>query len=189
MLNKDLNNLSEAELLNLFYESKNRKALGILLNRYLPHIFAVCHFYLKNRPKAKDACSDVIEKMILYFSKNKVSSAKALIMISAKNHCLSLLKRNDNNRSIEEVMEIANEENEMDLLIQKNATLDQLHECLEELKPDQRNNIKQFYIERKSYQEIARESGQSLNKIKSSLQNGKRMLRSLMMNKMSHGNK
>ncbi len=118
-----------------------------------------------------------------------MSSAKALIMISAKNHCLSLLKRNDNNRSIEEVMEIANEENEMDLLIQKNATLDQLHECLEELKPDQRNNIKQFYIERKSYQEIARESGQSLNKIKSSLQNGKRMLRSLMMNKMSHGNK
>jgi len=184
MLNKDLNNLSEAELLLLFYESKNKAALGILLNKYLPHIFAVCQFYLKNRAKAKDASSDIMEKMITYFNNNEVTSAKALIMISTKNHCLTLLKKEVRTKSIDEIVEQASQENDLDEAIQKNATLDQLHDCLELLKEDQKNNLKLFYIERKSYQEIARLTGQNINKIKSSLQNGKRMLRNLMLNKI-----
>lgn len=189
MLNKDLNKLSEAELLLLFYESKNRVALGILLNRYLPHLFAVCQHYLKNRAKAKDASSDILEKMVIYFDNHKVKSAKALIMISAKNHCLTLLKREIKSKNIDEIVEKANEDFDLDSAIQKNATLDQLHECIDLLKEDQKSNIKLFYIERKSYQEIARLTGQNINKIKSSLQNGKRMLRNLMMNKLNDGNK
>ena len=189
MLNKKLNDLSEAELLSVFYKKKDMKALGILLNNYLPHVFALCQFYLKNRTKAKDASADILEKMILYFQKHEVSSAKALIMISAKNHCLSLLKRQVQMKNLEEVNELASREIEMDKVIQKDSTLNQLQQSLQELKQEQKNNLTAFYFKKKSYREISIETGQSVAKIKSSIQNGKRMLRQLMLKKMENGNK
>ena len=43
-----------------------------------------------------------------------------------------------------------------------------------------------FYLQKKSYQEIEKLTGQNIKQVKSNLQNGKRMLRNLMLEKMSH---
>ena len=181
-----LNNLSEAELLDLYYIDRNDSALGALLNRYLPFVFATCVHYLKNREKAKDASSAILEKMLNYFKQKEVKSAKALILISAKNHCLSLLKQNKYSVNIEGVEDRLVASVELDEKILKESTYELLEKCLNELKPFQKESVKLFYLQKKSYQEIEKLTGQNIKQVKSNLQNGKRMLRNLMLEKMSH---
>ena len=61
--------------------------------------------------------------------------------------------------------------------IEKEMLLNQLEKGLEELKEDQKIGIKLFYLESKSYQQIADQTGWELKKVKSEIQNGKRNLK------------
>ena len=61
--------------------------------------------------------------------------------------------------------------------IEKEMLLNQLEKGLEELKEDQKIGIKLFYLESKSYQQIADQTGWDLKKVKSEIQNGKRNLK------------
>jgi RNA polymerase sigma-70 factor (ECF subfamily) len=56
--------------------------------------------------------------------------------------------------------------------------LDQaLADCIEKLKDDQKECIRQFYFENRCYNEIAKNLGLEEKKVKSHLQNGKRNLK------------
>jgi RNA polymerase sigma-70 factor (ECF subfamily) len=65
---------------------------------------------------------------------------------------------------------------------EKDEVLLLLNEGLEMLKDEQKRCVKLFYLDDKSYKEIAEETGLSLNDVKSNIQNGKRNLR-LMIEK------
>lgn len=56
---------------------------------------------------------------------------------------------------------------------------------LEELQKDQQICLKLFYLEKKSYQEIAEERGYTLLQVKSYIQNGKRNLKILIEKKLN----
>ena len=55
-----------------------------------------------------------------------------------------------------------------------NVKKDSILHTIEELKEDQKIGIKLFYLESKSYQQIADQTGWELKKVKSEIQNGKR---------------
>ena len=55
-----------------------------------------------------------------------------------------------------------------------------------ELIPEQRLCIEQFYLHKKSYVDIADETGYTLMQVKSYIQNGKRNLRMLLLKQMNH---
>ncbi len=62
--------------------------------------------------------------------------------------------------------------------------LKDLAEALKHLHPEQQTCIRMFYLEKKSYQSIARATGYSLLQVKSYIQNGKRNLRLLLEKKL-----
>lgn len=62
--------------------------------------------------------------------------------------------------------------------------LKDLTEALKHLHPEQQTCIRMFYLEKKSYQSIAIETGYSLLQVKSYIQNGKRNLRLLLEKKL-----
>ena len=62
--------------------------------------------------------------------------------------------------------------------------LKDLEEALKHLHPEQKTCIRMFYLEKKSYQSIAQETGFSLLQVKSYIQNGKRNLRLLLEKKL-----
>ena len=81
---------------------------------------------------------------------------------------------------LDSINEIDNYENETDQIeekVLKEKKIEQLKQSISELKEDQKIGITLFYLEKKSYQEIANETGWELKKIKSEIQNGKRNLR------------
>ena len=61
---------------------------------------------------------------------------------------------------------------------------DFLNHCIEELSEHQKYCITGFYLEDKSYKQIASELGMSLGSIRSQIQNGRRNLKNCMTGKL-----
>jgi RNA polymerase sigma-70 factor (ECF subfamily) len=97
----------------------------------------------------------------------------------AKNHCLMKLRKQKRDISVDLVAEPVTETEVPDPLKDDRLLLD-LQEALQHLNPEQRICVRMFYLEKKSYQVIASETGFTYIQVKSHIQNGKRNLRLLL---------
>jgi RNA polymerase sigma-70 factor (ECF subfamily) len=105
----------------------------------------------------------------------------------AKNHCL--MKLRDRNGKIpaeinEKLAAAPDEESDRQTLEQNDLTLDLMEDSLKELNTEQRQCVTLFYLQKKSYQEIAEMTGFSMLQVKSYIQNGKRNLKILIERKL-----
>lgn len=136
---------------------------------------------LKNVEDSEDACVDIFlilkEKLISH----KVHHFSSWLYVLTRNHCLKKI-------TVKAKMILAEEENsasesenseKTDL---KDRFLDKLPEAIENLEEAQRWCIVLFYLQGKTYKEIELLKGYSFNKIKSSIQHGKKNLRKLIAN-------
>ncbi|MFZ1451489.1 MAG: sigma-70 family RNA polymerase sigma factor [Ferruginibacter sp.] len=189
MKNNKYSHISDAELLNQFYADHNNEWLGILLERYTMLLLGVGMKYLKNEEEAKDAVQQVFLKAINELHKYKVEYFKSWIYMIAKNHCL--MKLRDKGRFSAEINEqtltTPAEPEGKSQHIQKDKTLDNLASALLQLNKEQQQCVTLFYLEKKSYQEIAEQTSYNIMHVKSHIQNGKRNLK-IIMERMSNGN-
>ncbi len=179
------NHIDDKELLAHFYEDHDNEWLGILLQRYTMLLLGVSMKYLKNEEEAKDCVQQVFLKAINELHKYKVEYFKSWIYMIAKNHCL--MKLRDKGKFTTEINErlmgTAYETEEKDSLIEKDRTLNNMAQALQQLNKEQQLCVTLFYLEKKSYQEIAEQTRYSLMQVKSHIQNGKRNLKILMEGK------
>jgi RNA polymerase sigma factor (sigma-70 family) len=103
----------------------------------------------------------------------------------AKNHCLMLLRNQRRGVPFDNLVEPVAESEEPDPIKNENLLRD-LKDALQHLSPEQRTCIRMFYLEKKSYQIIASETGFKILKVKSYIQNGKRNLRLLLEKKFDN---
>ncbi len=173
---------SDAELLQQFYSSHNNEWLGILLQRYTVLLFGVCMKYLKNEEEAKDSVQQVFFKAINELHKYKVDYFKSWIYMVAKNHCLMQLRDKSKHTAEinERVMAAPNEDTDKTVFVEKEMALNNMAAALMELNKEQQVCITLFYLEKKSYHEVAAQTGHSLLQVKSHIQNGKRNLKLLL---------
>lgn len=188
MNSSNYKNTSDSELLSRFYADHNNEWLGILLERYTMLLLGVSMKYLKNEEEARDAVQQVFLKAISELHKYKVEYFKSWIYMVAKNHCL--MKLRDKGRFTAELNEqtliTAEEPAEKNSYIDKDKTLDNLAGALQQLNKEQQLCVTLFYLQKKSYQEIAGQSGFSVLQVKSHIQNGKRNLK-IIMERMKAG--
>lgn len=64
--------------------------------------------------------------------------------------------------------------------IEKDRLLNKMEEAIKQLNPDQQQCVILFYLQKKSYAEVAQATGLSMLQVKSHLQNGKRNLKMMM---------
>jgi len=174
--------ISDSELLQHFYADHNNEWLGILLQRYTMLLLGVSMKYLKNEEEAKDAVQQVFLKAINELHKYKVEYFKSWIYMIAKNHCL--MKLRDKGRFSTEInerlMATPDESEEKNNYIEKDKTLTNLAGALQQLNKEQQLCVTLFYLEKKSYLEIAGQTGFTIMQVKSHIQNGKRNLKIAM---------
>ena len=72
-------------------------------------------------------------------------------------------------------------------LLQNEKTYDLLEESIQELNQEQKICVEQFYLQKKSYQQIAETTGFNLMQVKSYIQNGKRNLKIILERKLKNG--
>ena len=65
--------------------------------------------------------------------------------------------------------------------IEEEVKLNEMGKAIASLNNEQRLCIQLFYLEKRSYDEIAEKTGYSVNKVKSHIQNGKRNLRNYLI--------
>lgn len=181
--------ITDSGLLEKFNHDGDNRWLGILLQRYTLLLYGVCMKYLKDEDEAKDAVQQVFLKAIAELQKYPVTYFKSWLYMIAKNHCLMKIRNRQGKIPVALNEELAMTEedpegrrNQQD----KDKMLDLLPLYLEELSREQQRCVTLFYLDRKSYQEIADSTGYTLMQVKSYIQNGKRNLKMLMERKVSH---
>jgi RNA polymerase sigma-70 factor (ECF subfamily) len=179
--------ITDQQLLENFYEDRDKQWLGILLQRYTLLLLGVCMKYLKNEEEAKDSVQQVFLKAITELQKYRVDYFKSWIYMVAKNHCLMKLRDKQGRLTVEvnEKLVTAHEEEfDKQKLLEDEKTIVLLSESLKELNPEQQQCVTLFYLQKKSYQEISGITGFSMMQVKSYIQNGKRNLKLLIEKKM-----
>lgn len=181
MGNKTYDHITNEELLSRYYHDRDNKWLGILLPRFTLLLFGVCMKYLKNEEDAKDSVQQVFLKVINDLPKYEVTNFPSWIYMVAKNNCLMRLRdKKMNYDEWKENLVIEQEPEKKQEHLAKEAMLIKLQEKVAMLKPEQQQCIRYFYLEKKSYQQIAEITGFTQSQVKSYLQNGKRNLEIMM---------
>jgi RNA polymerase sigma-70 factor (ECF subfamily) len=179
--------ITDQQLLERFYADHNNHWLGILLQRYTLLLLGVCMKYLKNEEEAKDSVQQIFLKAITELHKYRVDYFKSWLYMVAKNHCLMKLRDKPGRQTeIKEQMAVTPGEDEgLKLHQEKDRQLELMDESLRELSNEQKQCVTLFYLEKRSYQEIADQTGFSMMQVKSYIQNGKRNLKILLDKKLN----
>lgn len=187
LFRKNKSEEDDMSLINRFKKSDDKDCIGILFERYTYLVYGICMKFLKDEEKCKDAVMEVFEKVMQEIYKHEISNFSSWLHSVTRNYCLmqlrseksETLKLNEWQKSELLFMEIA-EEMHLITTNEKEKQLQQLELAIEELNIEQKTCIKLFYIEEKSYQDIATITGYDLKQVKSYLQNGKRNLENIM---------
>ena len=171
---------SDQELITRYRKNSDQKYLAELFGRYTHLIMGVCLKYLKDEEASKDGVMNVYESLSEKLISNEVNNFGGWLYVVTKNFCLGELRKrskiDDDQNTLIEHMEFELYEhpiNEHTLEDQLTA----LEKCIEELNKDQKLCVNLFYLKKKSYKEVTNLTGLALNKVKSSIQNGKRNLK------------
>jgi len=173
--------ITDAELLQNFYNDHDNKWLGILLPRYTLLLLGVCMKYLKNEEDARDCVQQIFLKVINELQKYKVDYFKSWIYMIAKNHCL--MKLRDQKKlpvELNEAVIPAEDPLEKGEVLEKDKLIQKLKQAMDQLNPEQQKCVNLFYLGKKSYAEVAEITGYTMLQVKSHLQNGKRNLKLIM---------
>ncbi len=178
--------ISDQELLEKFYSDRDNQWLGILLQRYTALLLGVCMKYLKNGEESKDAVQQIFLKAITELAKYRVQYLKSWLYMIARNHCLMQLRDKNIHIPVEESTQISENNTDPEALRNREIALNLLELALEELNPEQKTCVTLFYLQKRSYQDIAETTGYSLLQVKSYIQNGKRNLKILVERKLQN---
>lgn len=163
--------------------------LGELYEQHMELIYAVCYNYLRNEDEAKDAVMNLFEQLITDLRRHDVQQFGPWLHSVARNYCLMLIRRHhahpttalttnasDETQDESSDKQFQDETDTADL----EEDLTRLEAMLKTLPPEQQTCLTLFYLEKKTYTEVASITGYDLKQVKSYLQNGRRNLKICM---------
>ena len=183
---KKYNSLSDEDLILLYKKEKSNLIMDNIYKRYGHILLAIAIKYVRNREEAQDIVMNLFEKLGDKIAKHDIQNFKSWLHTTLKNECLMHLrkmKKINSTTTIENLENVVSELDSEEFYQTKEKVFNQLESSLAELKNEQRKSVELFYLENKSYVEIAEILNISLNNVKSAIQNGKRMLKLKMENK------
>ena len=174
--------LSDLDIISRYKKLGDAEMLALLFDRYIHLVFGVCLKYLNNKEEAKDAAMEIMESLIDKLLKHNITNFPSWLHTVSKNYCLMRIRNRKGDLFIEiderksEQIPVESDE-ELHQKIEEEIQLNEMGKAIASLNTEQKQCIHLFYLEKRSYDEIADETGYSLNKVKSHIQNGKRNLR------------
>jgi len=187
-LSKSEKNIEQEEdisAIQKYKKSKDQSDLLIFFSKYTGLIYGVCMKYLKDTEKSKDAVMDIYEKLVGKLLKHEVQNPKSWLYTMTKNHCYEILR--SQKRVLEKESDAAfmysedvyhpTKEDDGELELQM------LEDCVEKLEEQQRQAIRLFYLEKKTYKKVTEIMNIQWSKARSLIQNGRRNLKNCMEKK------
>ena len=172
--------LSDDQILSEFRKKGNPELIGVLFERYSHLVYAVSYNYLKDEDDCKDVVLHIFENLGRDLQRYEIKNFSSWLHVVTKNHCLRQLSKKKESVPITNVPYLVSEDEQEPEL---NIHLPNLSIAMEKLNEPQRICIDLFYLKELSYKEITEQTGYDLNQVKSFIQNGKRNLKLILLNK------
>ncbi len=178
--------LSDEDLILQYKSTCDNYYVGQLFERYANIIYGISLKYLKDKHAAEDNMAEIFEKLLSKLLTKEVGKFRNWLFVMVKNHCVSKLrssqtqdKRKQKYKEYVSQLFIADLNADVSIAEQDEFYVEQemLHEFIESLPSMQKICISYFYFENKSYMQIAEILGESVGKIRSFIQNGRRNLK------------
>lgn len=167
---------TDEELIQLYQREQSSLCISILYERYGHLVLGTSMKYLKNEVEAQDITMQVFEDLHSKLLRHTIKHFKSWLYMVTKNDCFMLLRKHGKEISFEFIEKYDHEEIVEDCSL-KEIHLQLLEKAIEGLKSEQKQCVKLFYIEEKSYQQISVELNLPMTKVKSAIQNGKRNIK------------
>lgn len=201
---KTLDTFADEVLVARYRESGDKALVGELFKRYTYPVVGLAYRYLEDQDDARDLVMQVFEKLLVDLREHRVEQFKPWLYAVVRNAALMELRsrkaarnRQEGYRMHVEAQEDDFVESEQDLHLDfqisfhKNGVhdggrasapdrLSGLENALARLNEPQKRCVELFYLQKKSYQEVADLTGFTLKQVKSHLQNGKRNLKLML---------
>ncbi len=186
---QQLRHWPDEKLAGTYCNSGQAKYLNELFNRYAPRLFRICNSFFKDPERSRDMVMVIFEKVHSELPAAKFKNFDSWIFFLARNMCISQIRKEERRtRRHHSYLALFHKEepmveNEAVTKMERNEngfTANRLNRALARLPARQQRCIELFFFERKSYREIAEETGFAINAVKSYLQNGKRRLRGIL---------
>ena len=174
--------LTDEQLLEKYLSGSDARYLGQLYERYIPMVYGVCIKILRDRGKAEDAVMNIYEELARKLKDHEVDAFRGWLYVLARNHCLMEWRKN--HRRPVDLHDDMTRHDAVEEAFQYELPQDgtPLEKCLENLPEQQRNSVRWFYFEEKSYKEIAGMISEDIGKVRSYIQNGRRNLKICLEN-------
>lgn len=172
---------TDEELIRQYQLTGDSAYIGELYQRYTHLVYGMCLKYFKDEEDSKDAVMQIFEKLLQVLKTQEVTKFQHWLHVLVRNYCLMELRKRKAYDTTP--LEPLSESNPAVLHMPQDdhlpleEQLQQLEKGLSQIPEAQKICIDLFYLQKKCYQEIADLTGYDLNKVKSSIQNGKRNLK------------
>lgn len=172
--------VDDAQLIRQYKETGELPYLAALYERYMNLVYGVCLKYF-DEETSKDAVMQIFEELIVRVKQHEIQSFRGWLHVLARNHCLMKIRATKGRVvSIDDGIMETGENNHPDNGFSLEDNLQAMEKCLESLPEEQKRSVNLFYLQEKSYREVADITGYEMNKVKSYIQNGKRNLKICM---------
>ncbi len=183
---------TDEDLAREYRLSGERRLLGELFQRHLQGLLGLAYRYFRDAEAARDLVMQVFEKLIVVLREQELERVKPWLYQVTRNEALMQLRREKRQKTRAEAYEAefqAQKDRERvesaqaEHLVgegpetERRQRLARLQEALGGLNAEQQRCVTLFYLQGKSYQQIAEATGWPLKSVKSHLQNGKRNLK------------
>lgn len=178
---------TDEELLAAYKRRPSEAILGLLFRRHSHKLYGLCLSYLKNPHDAEDAVMDCFAGLPPKLLKYDIEDFESWLYLVVRNYCIRLLKEKARQRTdgldeiCEEVFVESAPQNALYDVDEEERRFEVLSDAIDQLKGPQQKCIILFYLENRSYQEIAELTSFALNEVKSHIQNGRRNLKNLIL--------
>lgn len=180
---------SDEALVQAYQQANDAAHVAELYQRYMDLVYGVCLKYLQVPEEAQDSTMMIYSELCDKLLKHEVTNFKSWLYTLAKNHCLMRLRSQKGKKMvlIDPALMQSDETVHLDGVFQKEAQLQQMEYCLEQLSIQQKTVIELFYLQGKCYNEIAQQTGLEWKEVRSYIQNGRRNLKICMDQQIKKG--
>jgi len=179
--------LSDEDIVSLYKEKQWNSCIDELYQRYSHMVFGVCLKYVKQTENAEDLTLSLFASLTEKLLQHQVQHFKSWLYVSARNSSLMFLRANKMNQELKQDDLLYDDSDQrLDEKLEKDELIESLIMVFEELKQEQRICVQLFYLQKKSYEEVAKITNYSMKEVKSHLQNGRRNLK-LLLEKRKEG--
>ena len=179
--------ISDKKLISLYKEKGRKDIVGELYKRYTQFVFLVSMKYLKEEESSKDSVMQIFEKLFDDLLNHNIDNFKSWLYMVTRNHCLMKLrkdqtdfkKRTEFKKDSQSFMENGEDSHHMGNN-DSEVKIKTVQDAVNQLNNEQKECVKLFYLEGKSYAEVADITDYSIKNVKSYIQNGKRNLKNIL---------